>query len=133
MHACMAKKKTKKKEYLTCNCMHAQVASCARPSVTSDVSTLIRIIVSDHSHPSYSNRSVVQALCGGICSPGFKSSTWYGCSYFSGFISGFNGAMLGRRRCVCGDFRCAHRDRIYVHVFIWVSVRTCCERLCCTV
>jgi hypothetical protein len=31
--------------------------------------------------------------CGGTCSPGIKSSTWYGCSYFSGFISGFNGAM----------------------------------------
>lgn len=29
MHACMAKKKSKKKEYLTSNCMHAQVASCS--------------------------------------------------------------------------------------------------------
>jgi hypothetical protein len=36
--------------------------------------------------------------------PGFKSSIWHWCSYFSGFISGFNGAMLGRRRWVCGDF-----------------------------
>jgi len=26
--------------------------------------------------------------------PGFKSLTWHGCSYFLGFISGFNGAML---------------------------------------
>ena len=29
----------------------------------------------------------------------FKSSTWYGCSYFSGFIPGVNGAILS----VVGD------------------------------
>jgi hypothetical protein len=26
-----------------------------------------------------------------------------------------------------------HRGRVYVRVFIWVSVRACCGRLCCTV
>jgi hypothetical protein len=30
----------------------------------------------------------------GTCPPGFKFSTGHGCSYFSRFISGFNGAML---------------------------------------
>jgi hypothetical protein len=30
MHACMhGEKEIKEKEYLTCNCMHAQVASCS--------------------------------------------------------------------------------------------------------
>jgi hypothetical protein len=30
-------------------------------------------------------------------------------------------------------FRSAHRGKICVHVFIWVSVYTCCERLRCIV
>jgi hypothetical protein len=37
--------------------------------------------------------------CGGTCPPGFKFSTWHGCSYFSRFNPGFNGAMLS----VVGD------------------------------
>jgi hypothetical protein len=37
--------------------------------------------------------------CRGTCPAEFKSSTWHRCSYFSGFISGFNGTMLS----VVGD------------------------------
>ena len=44
------------------------------------------------------NESVGCVTCGGTC-PGFKSSTWHGCSHFSEFIPGFNGAMLS----VVGD------------------------------
>jgi hypothetical protein len=29
------------------------------------------------------------------------------------------------------SFESAHRGRVYVRVFIRVSVRACCERLCC--
>jgi hypothetical protein len=38
-----------------------------------------------------------------------------------------------RRRCASGDFENAHRGRVCVRVFIGVSVRACCERLCSTV
>jgi hypothetical protein len=31
------------------------------------------------------------------------------------------------------SFGGARRGRVYVRVFIGVSVRACCERLCCTV
>jgi hypothetical protein len=31
------------------------------------------------------------------------------------------------------SFEGAHRGRVCVRVFIWVSVRACCERLSCTV
>jgi hypothetical protein len=31
------------------------------------------------------------------------------------------------------SFRGAHRGRVFVCAFIGVSVRACCERLCCTV
>ena len=81
---------------------------------------------------------------GGICPPGFKSSTWHECSYFSGFISGFNGTIL----LVVGDvpidseapmvtssisrfagrtqlFRGAHRGRMCMRAFIGVSVHSC--------
>jgi len=37
--------------------------------------------------------------CGGSCLSGFKSLTWHVCSYFPGFISGFNGVVLS----VVGD------------------------------
>ena len=40
------------------------------------------------------HRSVGWVPCAGTYSSGFKSSTWHGYSYFTGFISGFNGAML---------------------------------------
>ena len=40
------------------------------------------------------HRSVGWVPCGGTYPPGFKSSTWHGCLYFSGFILGFNGATL---------------------------------------
>ena len=36
---------------------------------------------------------------GGTYPSGFKSSTWHECSYFSGFILGFNGIVLS----VVGD------------------------------
>jgi hypothetical protein len=45
------------------------------------------------------HRSAGWVPCSGTYSSRFKFSTWHVCSYFLGFIPGFNGAMLS----VVGD------------------------------
>ena len=52
-----------------------------------------------HKYLRIDHRLVGWVSCGKTCPPGFKFSTWHGCSYFSEFILGFNGATLS----VVGD------------------------------